>query len=59
MNNITVTGVLRERVFGYFESYQRPSESGEQYAPSSSGKQEFRRTDFGNRLLSAEGEGGG
>jgi hypothetical protein len=25
----------------------------------SSGKQEFRRTDFGSRLLAAEGEGGG
>ncbi len=24
-----------------------------------SGKQEFRRTDFGSRLLAAEGEGGG
>jgi hypothetical protein len=23
------------------------------------GKQEFRRTDFGSRLLAAEGEGGG
>ncbi len=26
---------------------------------SSRGKQEFRRTDFGSRLLAAEGEGGG
>jgi hypothetical protein len=26
---------------------------------NSIGKQEFRRTDFGSRLLAAEGEGGG
>jgi hypothetical protein len=27
--------------------------------PWDMGKQEFRRTDFGSRLLAAEGEGGG
>jgi len=27
--------------------------------PQSIGKQEFRRTDFGSRLLAAEDEGGG
>ncbi len=28
-------------------------------ASRAGGKQEFRRTDFGSRLLAAEGEGGG
>ncbi len=29
------------------------------YASAWYGKQDFRRTDFGSRLLAAEGEGGG
>jgi hypothetical protein len=29
------------------------------FSTSKAGKQEFRRTDFGSRLLAAEGEGGG
>jgi hypothetical protein len=32
---------------------------GEGVAVGVGGKQEFRRTDFGSRLLAAEGEGGG